>query len=157
MHTNNEEAAKKKNSATKARIERLNENRRELRELDVNCKVAIRDPVTKTFAEHGTITEKLNDRSYKIDVDGTEKRRNRAAIRPLHLQDQHDLTSTHMNTMDTTEQDPNEPSNDEPHGNKEGSSKEPEKGMTFYQRTKAKRKADKAFYTENPRRSTRNS
>ena len=54
--------------------------------------------------------------------------------------------------METAEQD----SNNDPLSNKEGNSKEPKEEVTFYQRAKAKRKADKAFYTENPRMSTRN-
>merc|ERR1711974_412049 len=54
----------------------------ELKPLAVDQKVYVMDPLTKMFSQEGQITEKLNERSYTVDIDGGLKRRNRSMLRP---------------------------------------------------------------------------
>merc|ERR1711974_171487 len=54
----------------------------ELKPLSVNQKVYVMDPLMKTFTQEGQIAEKLNERSYTVDIDGGLKRRNRSMLRP---------------------------------------------------------------------------
>ena len=133
---------------------------------------------------HQKNSEKLNERSYTVDTDGGLKRRNRSMLRPLpeqkaarNKEEARGTPKTVKKTPSNTEgqsdqqlRNPESPSNDQGQvPQQQDDSETPsntnadpdipvkqKKEPTFYQkRDKQKRKTDKAFYTENPRRSAR--
>ena len=105
------EASDKKASNIMTRFSKANERRSELKKLEVNDKVSILNPATKEFSHQGTIIERLNDPSYKIDVDGKDCW-NRAALRPLHptIEEEPDpTTATEMAKEANAQQEHEEP------------------------------------------------
>merc|ERR1712055_251006 len=74
-------ATKKRENAEKT-IANRNLKKQELEPLAINQKVYVMDPLTKMFNQEGQITEKLNERSYTVDINGGLKRRNRSMLRP---------------------------------------------------------------------------
>merc|ERR1711974_131928 len=177
-------AAMKKQENAVRFIANRNLKKQELKPLAFDQKVYVMDPLTKMFNQEGQITEKLNERSYTVDIDGGLKRRNRSMLRPhpeqkaaMNKEETRGTPQTVNKTPSNTEgqsdqqlRDPESPSNDQGQvPQQQDDSETPsntnadpdipakqKKEPTFYQkRDKQKRKADKAFYTENPRRSAR--